>query len=181
MTGQGMGIPMYRQPQQPMAFPYGFYPPPYHAPHTWYPPNQPPPNLDHAVHPPVIHTGNPPQPVPAKVEIPKIRPWLKYCNKHPDCRGEDFSEHAGKFNEQGYRQINQLSGDQMSMEKLSSWLNIRKGTADLLIQYVEEDMMLLKARNLSMELTDSLDYWHRAWGIHIDLELVHARYCWLLS
>ena len=46
----------------------------------------------------------------------------------------------------------------MSMEKLSSWLNIGKGTADLLIQYAEEDMMLLKAGNFSMELTDSSDY-----------------------
>ena len=40
----------------------------------------------------------------------------------------------------------------MSVEKLSDWLGIGRGTADLIIQYAEEDMELLKANKFSMVL-----------------------------
>ena len=105
--------------------------------------------------------GNPQQPIPTKTEVPKIRGWLNYCDKHPDRRGENFSAHAEKFDEEGYRRINQLTGERMSVEKLSDWLNIGKGTADLLIQYAGEDMALVKAGAFSMELADSSELdWH---------------------
>jgi hypothetical protein len=113
--------------------------------------------------PPVgAHLGIPPQPVPTKgpqqLEIPKIGAWLMYCDRHPDRRGEDFSEHMGKFDQEGYRRINQLTRDRMSVEKLSDWLKIGKGTADLIIQYAEEDMELVKAGTFSMELADNSDW-----------------------
>ena len=57
-----------------------------------------------------------------------------------------------KFDQQGYRRINQLVGTHMSVEKLSDWLGIGRGTADLIIQYAEEDMELLKANKFSMIL-----------------------------
>ena len=53
----------------------------------------------------------------------------------------------------------------MSVEKLSDWLNIGKGTADLIIQYAEEDMELIKAGMFSMELADNLDWQHGGYGI----------------
>jgi hypothetical protein len=43
------------------------------------------------------------------------------------------------------------------VEKLSNWLNIGKGTADLLIEFAEEDMELIKAGTFSMALADGLD------------------------
>ena len=139
-----------------MAFPgpYGFYPPPYPA-HGWYP-QLLPPNMNPAL-PAGIRMGNPSQPVPTGTDVPKIGAWLKYCDNHPDRRGENFILHAGKFDEQGYRRINQLTGDRISVEKLSSWLSIGKGTADLLIQYAGEDMELVKAGTFSMELANGLD------------------------
>ena len=45
----------------------------------------------------------------------------------------------------------------MSVEKLSDWLSIGKGTADLLIQYAEEDMGLVNAGTFSMVLGDGFD------------------------
>ena len=42
----------------------------------------------------------------------------------------------------------------MSVEKLSEWLNIGKGTADLIIQYVEEDVELVKAGMFNIDDLD---------------------------
>ena len=106
--------------------------------------------------PPVI--GNFPQHIPTKTEVPRIHGWLNYCDKHPDRQGENFSALAEKFNEQCYRRINQLVGERMSVEKLSDWLKIEKGKADLLIQYAGEDMELIKAGEFSMESADGSDH-----------------------
>jgi hypothetical protein len=80
-----------------------------------------------------------------------ISPWLAYCDRHPNRHGEDFQAHTEKFRDEGYRRINQLTGERMSVEKLSAWLSIGKGTADLLIQYAEEDVALAKAGMLVMD------------------------------
>ena len=50
---------------------------------------------------------------------------------------------TGNFDEQGYQTINQLTSACMSIENLSSWIKIGKGTADYIIQYVDEDMALV--------------------------------------
>jgi hypothetical protein len=136
-------------PQPPsMSFPYGFYPPPYMMPPPWFapPPNPvlPAPNVVAAVPDPI-----PPAPVVA-VDFPAITPWLTYCDQHPNRCGEDFSAHALKFSGEGYRHIHQLTSDRISVEKLSDWLGIGKGTADLLIQYAEEDVALIKAGRFTM-------------------------------
>jgi hypothetical protein len=99
-----------------------------------------------------------------KINYPTIDTWLKYCDKHPDRRGENFSAHAKKFNQEGYRRLQQLTGNRVSVEKLSDWLGIGKGTADLLIGYAEEDVELLKSGEFTMTLpgdgmdTDELEY-----------------------
>ena len=138
--------------------PYGFYPPP----HSNFPnfPNptgmqwpgagfpQPPgpqaygvaqPNL--TVPPPVKH-----------VRGPRISYWLEYCDRLPDCEGENFSALTDKFDKQGYRTIDQLTGNRMSIENLSSWLEIGKGTANLIIQYADEDMARFRNGNFTMDL-----------------------------
>ena len=40
----------------------------------------------------------------------------------------------------------------MSVENLSNWLEIGKGTADLIIQYAEEDMVLVRNGKFMMDL-----------------------------
>lgn len=50
--------------------------------------------------------------------------------------------------------MNQLTGPQMTIEKLSEWLSIGGGMADLLIQYAEEDVMLIKNGSFSMKLAN---------------------------
>jgi hypothetical protein len=96
---------------------------------------------------------NPSHPVPdpsIKVVYPEISAWLEYCNTHPDRHGEFFAAHAPKFDFEGYRRIHQLTGDRISVEKLSDWLGIGKGTADLLIQYAKEDVDLVRAGKFTM-------------------------------
>lgn len=143
------------QPAAPMAmtasFPYGYYPPPFPPMPPWYP--QPPnPALPMAVQP------IPTQPAPgAKIDYPKIPAWLKHCDNHPDRGDERFFMHAWKFEQEGYRRINQLTGERTTVEKLSQWLDIGKGTADLLIQYAEEDVALVKAGTFLMILGDGSD------------------------
>jgi hypothetical protein len=50
--------------------------------------------------------------------------------------------------------MNQLTGPRMTIEKLSEWLSIGVGTADLLIQYAEEDVALIKSGSFSMKLAN---------------------------
>ena len=40
----------------------------------------------------------------------------------------------------------------MSVENLSNWLEIGKGTADLIIQYAKEDMVLVSNGKFTMDL-----------------------------
>ena len=74
-----------------------------------------------------------------------ITTWLNYCDRHPARFGENFSQYAAKFSQEGYRRIHQLTpSDRMSVEKLSDWFGIKRGTADLLIGYAAEDVALIK-------------------------------------
>lgn len=159
-NGPRTRTPAQNVPAQPplpsMPFMYNYYPSPYPTAPGWYP--QPPPHAPNLMPAPnqalPVHQG-PPAP---KVEYPKIADWLKYCDLHPDRRGEDFSVHQLKFDQEGYRRINQLVGNRMTVEKLSEWLGIGKGTADLLIQYAEEDMELVRGGTFSMVLADVEDF-----------------------
>jgi hypothetical protein len=86
----------------------------------------------------------------------QIEEWLKYCDNHPDRLGDNFYYHAWKFSQEGYCHINQLTGPHISIEQLSEWLNIKKGVADLLIQYAEHDIELVKTGQFSMVLNHDI-------------------------
>ena len=81
-----------------------------------------------------------------------ISAWLQYCDSHPDRHGDNLATLAANFEAQGYRTIDQLTSGHMSIENLSSWVNIGKGTADYIIQYVDEDMALVIDGKFAMEL-----------------------------
>jgi hypothetical protein len=127
-----------------MGFPYSSYPTPYLPPgHGWYGP----------------YTNPGPQPVPsapqhvtAPVKYPSIISWLRYCDNHADCAGGDFSSVAWKFDKEGYHHIEQLTGSRVSIDSLSQWLEISKGTADLLICYAEQDVECVKVGMFLWEL-----------------------------
>ena len=130
-----------------LSLPYGYYPTPYImgiplwsmlGPVQAQVAHQPPANL--------VNDAGPIPPVPnPSVEYPKIVAWLAHCNRHPSHSGEDFSELLPKFDKEGFRCIHQLTGNQITVEKLAEWVGIGKGTADLLIRYAEEDIELVKA------------------------------------
>ena len=135
------------------GFPSPFYPSPFSV-RPWYPLHMP---LNSAT-----SVNSQPQIMPAiptlanKVDYPNICEWLQYCDQHSEYSGKNFTELIGKFDQEGYRCINQLTRTCMSVEKLSDWLGIGKGTADLIIGYVEEDIELVKAEKFSMIFPDDV-------------------------
>jgi hypothetical protein len=143
------------QPGLPHQFsmPYGFFPPPYaYSAQSTAP--APPPTPAPA--PPPIAAAAAANPA-IKINYPAIATWFAYCDKHPDRCGENFSTLAEMFDKKGYCHVDQLASDCTSMEKLSDWLGIRKGTADLLIHYADKDVKLLKSRVFTMMLQDAMD------------------------
>lgn len=104
--------------------------------------------------PPGSQAYGAPQPNPTaplrQVRGPQISGWLPYCDRLPGRDGENFSALIDKFRIEGYRTIDQLA--RMSVENLSDWLEIGKGTADLIIRYAEEDMAYVRTGNFTMDL-----------------------------
>jgi len=135
----------------PMTMPYPYYP----SPHMYYPmpqqqwAPQPVPPGSH----PFASQQNLTMP-PRSVRGPAISAWLQYCDRHPTHQGENFAFLAAKFDEQGYRTIDQLTGSRMTVENLSGWLSIGKGTADYIIQYADEDMVLVRNGKFTMDLSN---------------------------
>lgn len=143
--GSSTNFSMQAQPAFP-TMPYGFYPPPnpfFTNPMQW-------PGAGVPQSQALVPQANPT--VPQKhVRGPRISDWLEYCDRVPGRDGEFFFRLAGKFDQQGYRMIDQLVSSRMSVENLSNWLEIGKGTADLIIQYAEEDMALVRGGKFTME------------------------------
>ena len=93
--------------------------------------------------------------VPSKVvKGPTIAVWLQFCDFHPDRKADDFSSLTKKFEKEGFRTIYQLSGNRINVEKLSKWLGIGKGTADLIIEYANEDIKLLREGKFTMSSSE---------------------------
>jgi hypothetical protein len=152
---QGSSVNSSTQSQTQAAFPmpYGFYPAPnpfFANPVQW--PGAGFPQLPGQGGP--LAQANPtalPTAPPRQVRGPNILEWLQYCD-HVPGRGEFFYYGlAAKFTREGYHTIDQLTGSRMTVENLSNWLEIGKGTADLIIQYAEEDMALVRDGNFKME------------------------------
>jgi hypothetical protein len=137
--------------QPPPSFPYGYYTPhPFGmvAPPGWpvQTMNQPITNTNPGQLPPPLA----PAPLATGVKYPLISAWLQHCDKHPGHSGEDFSRLLPNFDKEGYRQIQQLTGDRITVEKLAEWIGIGRGTADLLIHYAIEDVELVRAGSFVM-------------------------------
>jgi len=79
-----------------------------------------------------------------------IADWLALCDLYPQRSGENFSCLGTKFDQEGFRRLHQLTGECITVEKLLEWLDIGKGTADLLLRYVEEDTAAIRAGAFQM-------------------------------
>ena len=139
----------------PLLMLYGVYPPP--PPFSYYGLPNP---MQWSALPPQVPVPQPNSTVPRKhLQGPLISPWLQYCDRLLDRKGENFSALAAKFDKEGYRTIDQLtSSNRMSVENLSNWLGIGKGIADLIIRYAEEDMILVEDGNFTMDLEPPQDW-----------------------
>ena len=84
-------------------------------------------------------------------DIPKVEPWLEYCDKHPNRSGDNLADLAWHFERESFHRIDQFVGASVSVEKLSKWLGIGKGKAVLVIKYAEEDMELVRRGAFKME------------------------------
>jgi hypothetical protein len=139
-------------PPQPPMIQYPYPQMPYHWPagHFQVPAGYP--ALIHNITLLMLAPAQPAGPQPL-ANIPKIPEWLAYCDRHRECEGDNLSALAIKFGEQGFHRIDQLTGGQnhfAMVEKLSEWLQIGKGTADLIVWYAEEDLELVKSGSFVM-------------------------------
>ena len=142
------------QAQHAFPIPYGsFYPPPnpFFNSMQWPGTSFPQPPGQGSSSGPGVPQANPTAPL-RHVRGPRILDWLRYCDRLPGRDGEFFFGLAERFDRQGYRTIDQLTGSRMSVENLSNWLEIGKGTADLIIHYAEEDMALVRDGTFTMDL-----------------------------
>jgi hypothetical protein len=101
----------------------------------------------------------PPAPVPVAstpLKYPRIPEWIEYCDRNPDRCGANLSAIIPKIQEQGFCFINQLTGSRITVEKLSGWLAIAPGTADLIMGFAEEDCKLIAAGTFTMVLPDGI-------------------------
>lgn len=165
-ANQNHGRPHDIMMQPPMAMPYGCYP----APQMFFPfqPQQPWPTMPQQM-PPGPQPGlssaqNTSAPPKRSVKGPGISTWLQYCDHHPSRQGENFQSLSDKFDEQGYRTIDQLTSSRVTIEKLSGWLSIGKGTADYIIEYADEDMALVREGKFTMDISDTTEGFEDGWS-----------------
>src|SRR6266576_3994611 len=97
-----------------------------------------------------LATQTNPQLEAADIDYPLITKWLSYCDQHAHQGGQNLSRYAVAFDAEGFVTIDQLVGPHINIEKLSEWLGIRKGTADLILRYTETDIGLVKAGKLNL-------------------------------
>ena len=88
------------------------------------------------------------------IEYPKILPWLQYCDRHPCHSGEELTALTAKFSEEGFHDIENLTGTHLSADKFSKWLGIMRRLALHLLSYADHDVQLAKARNLKLMLLE---------------------------
>ena len=148
---------------QPAVMPHGFY----HSPHMYFPgymqqhgwPGQPPPA---GFHPNMMPGFQQPAPIVPTTKGPTICDWLDHCDHLPDCQAPLFFTLLEKFRRQGYQTIDQLTSSRVTVADLSSWLDIGKGTADLIIAYADQDMALVRNGMFKLESAptggDSFDW-----------------------
>ena len=83
-------------------------------------------------------------------EYPSISQWLCHCDKHPRRQSYQLGRHAAAFEREGFACLDQLVGSRITISDLSEWLQIGRGTADLIIRCAEQDVLLVKNRKFEL-------------------------------
>ena len=131
----------------PPPMPYGYPPYPYGPPPLPMPPIQPPT---------AVHTSLPGEVMTmvetnSDLEYPSISNWLNHCDQHPKRSSYKLSQYINAFDKEGFVSLDQLTGPRISIEGLAGWLNLGKGTTDLIIRYAEHDVLLIKNRKFQLQ------------------------------
>lgn len=93
----------------------------------------------------------PPKPVKGSA----IGDWLCFCDFHPHCEDDlDFLSLAKPFKTEGFRHLVQLTSGRTTVEQLSTWFKIGKGTANLIIGYADEDIVLVHDGKFTMDMSE---------------------------
>ncbi|KAI0279784.1 hypothetical protein BC826DRAFT_975701 [Russula brevipes] len=90
----------------------------------------------------------------SSVTYPSISGWLQYCDAHPNHSSHNFVCFKAQFEEEGYCHINQLSSGRIDIKDLAELLNVGRGLADLIQEYVKEDIARVQAGVFSMNEPD---------------------------
>jgi hypothetical protein len=86
----------------------------------------------------------------ADITFPDVSDWAKYCDSIPKRQRAQLSKLSNKLTEQGFFEIDQLTGDRISHSDLAQSLGIGVGIAALIVRYAEEDVARVRAGTLHM-------------------------------
>ena len=54
------------------------------------------------------------------------------------------------FEDEGLLRIDQLTGENITVEQLANWLNIKRGVAEAVVWYAKQDVALVEAGRFEM-------------------------------
>lgn len=93
-----------------------------------------------------------PPPVPAaNIDYPEVDDWVMYCDKLAKRSRAKLGLLRERFQEQGFFQIDQLTGDWISHCDLSQSLGIGMGIVALIVRYAEEDVKHVREGTFNMD------------------------------
>jgi len=112
------------------------------------------PHAGHAAGVP-IHPSDKTPPAPktainTDIEFPDVDDWVIYCDKQKKRFRADLGALRERLLEQGFFEIDQLTGDRVLCSDLASCLNIGMGRAGLIIRYAEEDVASVRAGTFTL-------------------------------
>jgi hypothetical protein len=96
--------------------------------------------------------GVPSEATPAAEDIvfPDVSDWARYCDSIPKRRRARLSTLGDKLTEQGFFEIDQLTGDRISHNDLAQSIGIGMGIAALIVKYAEEDVARVREGTFNM-------------------------------
>ena len=86
------------------------------------------------------------------IEFPDVGDWVTYCDSLPKRSRARLSTLREQLLQQGFFEIDQLTGDRISHNDLSVSLGIGIGLAALIVRYAEEDVVQVRAGTFNMNL-----------------------------
>ncbi|KAH9976495.1 hypothetical protein BJV74DRAFT_798698 [Russula compacta] len=86
------------------------------------------------------------------LNVPAMKPWLQYYDNHlAHSSPTQLSNLCSALEAKGFICIDQLDGPGIDVEKIMSWIDVPPGVTLLLYRYAKEDMVLVHARQFSMD------------------------------